>query len=212
MKTIYIFSGLGADHRVFQNIDFGENKVIHIPWITPFQNESIEAYAKRISKPIIDNEAVLIGLSFGGMIAMEIVKHIEVRNVILISSAKTKYEIPFLYKALGTLKVHKVIPALFMKKSNFITNWLFGVESAFDKNLLKQILEEFDENFLKWAINAIVIWRNTNIYTGVKHIHGTKDRILPFRNVKADFVVENGGHFMVLNKAEEISVLLKQLI
>ncbi|HLC84033.1 MAG TPA: alpha/beta hydrolase [Bacteroidia bacterium] len=212
MKTIYIFSGLGADHRVFQKIDFGENKVTHIPWIAPLQNESIEAYAKRISKPITDNESILIGLSFGGMMAMEVVKHIKVRKVILISSAKTKHEIPFLYKALGALKVHKVVPVLFMKRSNFISNWLFGVESAFDKNLLKQILEEFDERFLKWAINAIVTWENTAVYAGVKHIHGTKDRILPFKNVKPDFAVKNGGHFMVLNKAEEISGLLKQLI
>ncbi|MDP2384732.1 MAG: alpha/beta hydrolase [Bacteroidota bacterium] len=212
MKTIYIFSGLGADHRVFQNIDFGENKVTHIPWISPLQNESIEEYAKRISRAITDKEPVLIGLSFGGIMAMEIAKQIEVKKLVLISSAKTKNEIPPLYRFLGALKVHKLIPAFFIKKCNFINNWLFGVETAFDKNLLKQILEEMDERFLKWAINVIVNWENTTVYPQVKHIHGTKDRILPFKNVKADFAVKNGGHFMVLNMAEEISGLLEQLI
>lgn len=41
------------------------------------------------------------------------------------------------------------------------------------------------------------------------HIHGDSDRILPIRFITADFIVKNGGHFMTVNKAQEITKLLR---
>ncbi|MGK6351614.1 hypothetical protein [Parapedobacter sp. DT-150] len=40
------------------------------------------------------------------------------------------------------------------------------------------------------------------------HIHGTADRILPFRFVKADYVIPGGSHLMVVNRAKEISDII----
>ncbi|RZJ29312.1 MAG: alpha/beta hydrolase, partial [Chryseobacterium sp.] len=72
MNKIYIFSGLGVDRRVFDNIDFGDLNVEFIDWIIPLTNEAIEIYAERISRKIISENPILIGLSFGGMVAVEI--------------------------------------------------------------------------------------------------------------------------------------------
>jgi hypothetical protein len=52
MSKIYVFSGLGVDERVFDNIDFGRLDVEFIDWIEPLNNESLESYAFRISKKI----------------------------------------------------------------------------------------------------------------------------------------------------------------
>ena len=42
------------------------------------------------------------------------------------------------------------------------------------------------------------------------HIHGSADRILPIKYAKANIVIENGGHFMTLNKAKEVSEILRE--
>jgi pimeloyl-ACP methyl ester carboxylesterase len=211
-KHIYIFSGLGADERMFQHLDCGAYEVKHIPWILPCKNESISNYAQRILTQIETKNPILIGLSFGGMIAIEVSKLIQTEKVILISSVKSRFELPMIYKLLGKLHIHKIIPAFLLKKSNFITYWLFGVSSQEDKALLKDILKNTDSQFLKWAISTILIWNNNEIPTNLYHIHGTKDRILPFKKIQSAEKIKDGGHLMVLDKSDLIQDLLDQML
>jgi len=212
MSKIYVFSGLGVDERVFDNIDFGTLDVEFIDWIQPLENESLESYALRISKKITSENPILIGLSFGGMIAVEISKIIKVEKLILIASAKNKFELPFIYRLFGKLNFIKLIPKKIFKKQNSITNWIFGIESDSEKQLLKDILQDTDLDFFSWAINEIANWRNESIPENCFHIHGNKDRIIPIKNVKTDFVIENGGHFMTVNKSKEIQDIILSLI
>ncbi|MGL4632487.1 MAG: alpha/beta fold hydrolase [Leadbetterella sp.] len=207
-NPIYILSGLGADKSVFKKLDFRGHEVNFIEWIFPIENETIENYARRLLDQIPVSKPILIGLSFGGIIAMEIAKQIETEKVILLSSAKTKNEIPFYYRLAGMLNLHQVIPTRFLKKSNFLTNWFFGIKIDFEKILLKSILEETDATFLTWAIDKIVKWKNESIPKNIFHIHGTADRILPIRYIKTDVKIANGGHLMTLDKAEDISRIL----
>ncbi len=209
---IYILSGLGADERVFKSIRFGDNQIHFIKWIQPIPKESIEEYSKRLLSQIHSHRPVLIGLSFGGMMAVEIAKHIETEKVILISSAKSGKEIPIYYRVMRLLQIHKIVPAAILKRSNFLTNWFFGVKSTEDRKLLKAILAETDSVFLKWAIDKIVNWKNLLAPKNVIHIHGGADRVLPIQFVNCDFEINDGGHLMILNKAEEISSLLKRLL
>lgn len=74
MSKIYIFSGLGVDKRVFDNIDFGTKSPEFIDWISPLKNESLAEYSKRISENMKSEKPILIGPSFGGIVATEISK------------------------------------------------------------------------------------------------------------------------------------------
>lgn len=209
-KELYIFSGLGADERVFQKIDFSNFSTTIIKWIIPLDKETIEYYATRLLDQITTTKPILIGLSFGGLMAVEVAKQIETEKVILISSAKTKYEIPFYYRFAGQLGLHKLLPTKLLKSSNFITNWFFGTNSTFDKQLLKQILIDTDPTFLKWAIDKVTHWTNKTQTKNLFHIHGTSDRILPFKFVYSNSTIKNGGHLMTLNKAYELNNILRQ--
>lgn len=209
-KELYIFSGLGADERVFQKIDFSNFSTTFIKWIIPLDKETIEHYATRLLDQITTTKPTLIGLSFGGLMAVEVAKQIETEKVILISSAKTKYEIPFFYRFAGQLGLHKLLPTKLLKSSNFITNWFFGTNSTFDKQLLKQILIDTDPTFLKWAIDKVTRWTNKTQTKNLFHIHGTSDRILPFKFVYSSSTIKNGGHLMTLNKADELNNILRQ--
>lgn len=93
-NKLYVFSGLGADQRVFKYLNFGALEPQFIDWIRPETNEPIEAYARKLAAEINVEKPILIGLSFGGMMAVEIAKLRETENVILISSAKTAAEVP----------------------------------------------------------------------------------------------------------------------
>ncbi len=179
-------------------------------WIAPRDRETIEQYATRLLDQIKTEKPILIGLSFGGMMAVEVAKQIDAKKVILIASAKTRKEIPFYYRFAGQLGLHKLLPTKLLKRSNFITDWFFGVSSTVDKNLLQQILTDTDPAFLTWAIDKIVRWNNQTLPKNVFHIHGTSDRILPVRFVKCDVTVRGGGHLMTLNKSVDLNNLLQQ--
>lgn len=216
MQThLYIFSGLGADESIFQKIDFNFSAYhfTFVQWIVPEKNETIESYAKRLVKEQVYLEKpILIGLSFGGMIALEVAKQIDTKKVIIIASAKNKYEIPFYFRLIGKIRLHRLVPAWLLKKPNWFLYWLFGVTNRFDRQLLKQTLINTEPKFLKWAIDKIVRWQNRQVVQNVTHIHGTSDRILPLYFVNCDIKIENGGHLMILNKAEELmNILIKEI-
>jgi hypothetical protein len=144
------------------------------------------------------------------MMAVELSKFIETEKVILISSAKTKNEIPFYFRLVGLFGFHKIVPAQLTNKSNWLAQWFFGVGSEIEKRMLGDILLETDPIFLKWAIDKIVNWENSRLPKNLIHIHGTADKLLPITN--CDYKIKNGGHLMIVNKAEEISSLLRKII
>ena len=211
-QKIYLISGLGADERVFKNLNFGDFEPHFIKWIEPFKNENLPDYAKRLLPEITTEKPLIVGVSFGGMIAVEISKLIYYPKVIIVSSAQTKKDIPEIYRFLGSLKIHYFIPSFILNSANFITYWLFGVTTFEDKKLLKAILEDTNIHFLKWALLAISTWKNETMNDDIIHIHGNNDKILPLKNIHSvDFKVVNGGHLMILNKAQEINSILKNL-
>lgn len=212
MKNIYVISGLGADERVFYKTDFRNNNVVFLKWMLPEENESIENYSLRLSKKITHKDPVLVGLSFGGMMAMEVAKHIKTEKIILISSAKTRSELPLFYRAVGKINLQKIIPSYFLLRANVFSNWAFSNRTLDDKKMLDKMMRETDIVFLKWAINKILHWQNTTVHKNIVHIHGTRDRILPFKNIKGSSVVKNGAHLMVITRAEEVNKILADVL
>ena len=78
------------------------------------------------------------------------------------------------------------------------------------KALLTSIMKDTDEIFLSWAIETITRWGNNTSPNHVIQIHGTKDRILNVRN--ADYLVNGGGHLMIVTKAKEVSDILNKIL
>lgn len=207
-QTIYMFSGLGADYRAFQNLHLQGYKLVHVHWISPEKSESMAHYASRIKSQVTSPDPIIIGLSFGGMIAVEIAKQMPVRKLILISSAKTKEDLAAGNSLFFKLKLYKIIPGSLLKQSNFIVNNLFGAETKKDKKILAEILQDSDPHFFRWAMDNIVHWNNETIPPHLMHIHGTADKIIPYSAVKADYSIEGGGHLMVLSHADTISNII----
>ncbi|WP_231491983.1 alpha/beta fold hydrolase [Pedobacter sp. Leaf170] len=211
----YFISGLGADRRIFDKIKLDKSiNIIHLNWIEPLSKESLTDYAKRLSK-VIDQTSpfVLIGVSFGGMLSTEIAKIFSPKATIVISTTILSNQLPRLYRFVGKLNVLKFIPAGILKSSNKLTqNYFFGVSNKEEKLLLTKIVNDTESKFLKWAIGSIITWKNNIKPKNLYHIHGTNDRILYSKNAKPDFLINAGTHFMVYQKADEISAIINQII
>ncbi|MCB9252328.1 MAG: alpha/beta hydrolase [Flavobacteriales bacterium] len=211
-NEVYIFSGLGADERVFCNIDFKDKKPHYIQWILPEKEDTLETYATRLIEQIKTPSPHLIGLSFGGMMAIEVSKQIEVQSVTIISSVKTKKELPLSFKIMGSTGLYKLIPVWVFKQTNFLMYWLFGVSDKEEVKLIRNIIKETNSVYLKWAIHEILNWKHTDVHESIKHIHGTKDRVLPIHNIRNQVHKVSGGHMIVLNKPKEVSDIIHEFM
>jgi esterase/lipase len=209
-NNIFVLSGLGADERIFYKLNFGiNNNVTHLPWITALPNEPFEAYAKRIAADIPGKENVIvIGLSFGGMVAAEIARQLPCKQVILISSAKDGSEIPRLYKLAGKIGLLKIVNASLLKKMNLVSNKLFSTRATVDKKLVQSMIQKADTSFLNWAVNTIVKLPSKTSPANLVHIHGTNDRILPYKNINATHTIKAGKHLMLVNNSAELQQYL----
>jgi len=209
----YFISGLGADRRAFYKIQLPPAyETVYLDWIAPLKNESFEAYAKRFSELIRpDEDFILIGLSFGGMLASEIAKIISPLKLIIISSLSNYKELPWYFKLAGKLRLHKIIiPGIY--KQATILNRFMGAGNKEMKAIVYSYVSNIDPMFITWSLNIIVNWPHTVRLLNLIHIHGSKDHLLPNRYVKADYVVRNGGHLMVMNKAEEVNKILDKIL
>lgn len=208
---IYVISGLGVDQRVFSKIDFGSLDITYLNWITPSANEPLSTYAKRISTKITAKNPILIGLSFGGMLAIEIAKIIDTKQIILLASTKGRHEFPILYRLAGRLKLNQLVPGALLKFHSFLSDYFFGIRKKEDSLILKQILNDTDPNFMTWAIHQILQWKNNSVPDHLIHIHGDKDRIIPIKSLKPNFIIKGAGHFMTVTHAQEVEKLLQEI-
>lgn len=211
MKHIYCISGFGADERVFRKVDFGENEVHFIQWKIPTKHESIESYTKRMQQEIVHPNPVLIGLSFGGMISVEISKLISVEKIILVSSICDRHELPLFMKIAGTFRLNRLIPMKPYPILEPIENYNLGVENKEEKLLLRDYRHNLNLQYSNWAMNEIVNWKNEWHPPNYIHIHGTKDHIFPIRYIKhPDYTIKNAGHLLLMNNADEANEILKK--
>ncbi|MBA4139033.1 MAG: alpha/beta hydrolase [Segetibacter sp.] len=211
MKKVYFLPGLGADKRGFSFLDLSFCQPQFIQWPTPMPNETLPSYAERLFTLINDEEATIVGLSFGGMLATEIAKQHPKTKAIIISSAKTYREIPMYLRFWKRLPIYNLIVKERTKTSSRFVLQILGAQGIEQKKVQHEILMSSNPAFTRWAMDAIVKWNNIVVPKNVIHIHGTADRLLPYRYVKADYTVAGGEHVMIMDKAPEVSALLKTL-
>jgi len=209
---LYLFSGLGADERMFRHLRLHHPHPQHIRWIPALANEPLPAYARRLLDQLepTAEPPILLGLSFGGMVAQEVAKLIPVKKVILLSSLRCGPDLPWYYRLAGALRLHQWLPFGVLRKWQRPLDWAFGAKTEEDRRLLKTIVLETELPFLRWALHQILYWQQPQPNPNYVSIHGDRDKILPLRLHPNTLVVKGGEHLMLLNRAPEVSALLNQ--
>lgn len=206
---LYAFSGLGADHRVYHSTNLNAELEV-VPWLPPENNESLENYAQRLAETIDAKEDYgLIGMSFGGMIVMEIAKILHPTFTVVVSTSTTKYELPYALRIIGKTGIIPHIPSLFFTPPKPVMRYFFSTPK---QTVLNDIVDDSDPVFTRWAVNAIANWKNTQVPKNLFRIHGSNDRLLPKYSASHTHVIQGGGHFMIVDRAQEVSNLINQHI
>jgi pimeloyl-ACP methyl ester carboxylesterase len=213
MSKIFLIPGLGADCRIYKNIDLQGHDVVCVEWIEPAKNDTLTTYAQKlIDKYDIVPGSIVIGNSLGGMVAMEIAKKIELDKTILISSIKTVEEAPSYFKFFRVTRLHRLIPIRKLGSLEFIIEYAFGGMSESDQQLFGDMLKKTSPIFMKWAIDAILQWGNQIIPANVYHLTGDKDKVFSYKRIKDADIVRGGTHVMIFNNAKKINTWLKEIL
>ena len=209
-KVIYCISGLGADEKVFNNLELNGHELIHIPWLRPNKKETIVEYASRMREQIRESPAVLLGVSFGGMIGIEIAKQIQIEKLIIVSSIKNAKELPSWMRYVGQLQLNKFLPIRSYKFIEKIDNDRLGVSNDEEREMVQAYRKAADRVYMNWAVNEVLNWKNDWLPENIVHIHGDKDKIFPIKKIAANHVVKNGTHLMIFNRGKEISDFIRE--
>ncbi|HEY0246068.1 MAG TPA: alpha/beta hydrolase [Mucilaginibacter sp.] len=213
MSKIFLIAGLGADTRLYNNIDLHEHDVTPIDWIEPNKLDTLTTYAQKlIHQYHIFENSVVIGTSLGGMIAIEIAKQVPLNKVILISSIKTIHEAPDYFNWFRKMPVYKFVPKKLYTSLGFMIELVFGRMDPGDSWLFKDMLKNSSPKFLRWAMTAVLKWNNEIIPKNVYQIIGDKDKVFSCKKIKDATIVKGGTHIMVFDKAKQVNKLLKGIL
>jgi pimeloyl-ACP methyl ester carboxylesterase len=195
---IILLSGMAADERLFaaQRAAFPNLRVQ--PWVPPLPGASLRSYAARLAQ-LIDpgRECIVGGASFGGVVALELIRHLPARACILIGSVRTPLALPWRWRVFAPLAplgpdALRVIASLGARVGQrFLAR---GTVRRLQR------LSSPEAAFVRWALCAVMQWRPgpNPQRVPVYHIHGSADRVLPVARVRPDVVVPGGAHALSL--------------
>lgn len=204
---LYAISGLGADYRVFQELQL-EVPLEPVHWVDFDQGESIASYAQKLSNQIDTTQPFgLIGVSFGGLIAVELNKILKPEITFLVSSIETAKELKPYHRRTARWNLMKWIPSFMLLPPKGFASFLFGAKY---KKLLSEILNDTDLNFVRFALHLFCSWENTLAPANCVAISGDKDKIMPCVIKPNTVVIKGGEHFMIVDRAKEISKVINE--
>ncbi len=212
--TIYLFPGQGSDHRIFGKLNICDGyTMVNIRYPVPQRNETMSSYALTLAGQIDTTVPyIIIGVSLGGMISTELSDYLDPHTTIIISSAKSRSEIPCRYRFLKYFRIYKIIPAPLFKIGALIAQPLFEPDRKNEKEIFISMLKAKNPVFLKRSTEMIVNWDHTKNNRNIIHIHGTGDHTLPYRRITANYTIQGGSHMMVLTCADEVNRIINSIL
>ena len=209
-SVFYLIPGLGADERVFQFLRLpGTTHVLR--WLPPqTPTEPLPHYAARLAGTVPAGQPCwLVGVSFGGVLALEIAQLRPLARIVLISSFAHPRELPWLGRLARATGLYRLLPPQLLPHLPGLASWFFGVKTTRDRQLLHQILHDTDPHFTRWALARLLQWPGRPDSPTIR-IHGTDDRLLPHGAAHSQYRLP-GGHLIIISRAAEISRILNDL-
>jgi pimeloyl-ACP methyl ester carboxylesterase len=200
---------MGVDGKIFARLRLEGRPLQHLDWLEPERREPIQTYAGRMAAQITDQGPVdLIGLSFGGIMAVEMAHLIPVRNIFLISSIKSRQEKPFFFKVMRYLPFYLTNVRFLRDRTTWFWGRYFGLQSKEDIELFYRFMPGLSDRYMRWAVQQMCKWKNEEVPARVVHIHGDKDRIFPVHSCEPHHVIPGANHSMVFTHGHEVSRII----
>ncbi len=212
--------GIGGNSLLFekQKPEFPQARVPE--WLEPYPNETLKAYVTRWS-PDWATGGILVGMSFGGMVALELARQFPVRAVVLISSLWDKSVISRQFAILERLSrtvpnsVVRPVIRSFGPGSVRRRNRL----SAEDEKLMRQMANDLDLDFARWACRAVASWEGALDLVErpsfkLSAVHGAKDPVLYLPKPVPSWVqvVQEGRHLLPYSHPEVVNEVIRKAL
>ena len=209
---IVLLPGVGADRRLFDSLGQAGQGVVVPGWPEPKPAETLADYAARwAAEGRWATPLIVGGSSFGGMVAVELARHLHPAAVVLIGSCLHPSEIAQPLRFLRPLaRVLPVPPLPTIGPAASVLTWYFGATSPATRQLFLEMLRGTSLAFLAWAIRAIASWDPAPLLTiPVRRIHGSRDRLISCPRA-ADVVVEGAGHLLPITHIDSLAAFLTE--
>ena len=216
MLPLYLIPGLGADARLFGPLLPYLPATVRpqvLEWLPPLSpDEPLAAYAARLAAPIPTNEACWVaGVSFGGILALEIGRLRPLAHLIQISSIPAAEFLPLPLRLLRAMRLYRLSPPQLLGKFSGLAKWFFGIQDREMGALLRSFLSNMNVPYTRWAIHALLSWDSAGIRPALS-LHGTHDRVFPLGHRQVEHRIAGGPHFMVYTHAKEVGAFLTEII
>ena len=211
---VYLMPGMAANPSIFKNIVLPPEQFIihHLEWFVPSRGMDLADYAREMCKEIEHPEPVLVGVSFGGLLVQEMARQIDVRKVIIISSVKSKTELPKRLIFAKYTKIHRLLPTGLVNNVELLARYAFGETVVKRLELYEEYLSIRDKYYLDWAIDTIVHWDQKEFHPRLVHIHGDRDAVFPIQNISNCIRISDGSHTMIINRFKWFNQQLPTII
>lgn len=211
---VYLMPGMAANPSIFEHISLPKSQFeIHwLEWVIPLKKETLRDYAKRMALNVVHENSVLIGVSFGGILVQEMSAFLNLKKLIIISSVKSKYELPRRMKLAKLTKAYRLTPTHLAKNVDTLAKYSLGKSVTKRVALYKKYLSVNDKRYLDWAIKQVVCWERATPDPEVIHIHGDGDGVFPIKNIDNCISIKGGTHVMIINKYKWFNAQLPKLI
>ena len=213
--TVVMLPGMGADARVYKKLRREFGQLVVPEWLPPRRGETLVAYAKRTAGSLPERPMVVGGMSFGGMVAIEMARVLPGVDCVLIGSVTGPEHLPLRVRA--AVAIGRVVPVTGFALGQKLARALRALAGRLLSPNSRALLDQFasaDPVFLRWAILALASWRPTT-ESGplrVHQLHGSRDQVLPASCAAGSEVVPGGGHVLTLTHPEEVASFLRSIV
>jgi pimeloyl-ACP methyl ester carboxylesterase len=208
---LILLSGMTTDDRLFHFQKRAFPSLTVPAWIEPKPDEGLASYAERLALIVDPGIPCFIGgASFGGMVALEMSRHLQAIGCFLIASIRSSNELPW------NLRACRPLTWLGRRRGDRLP--------AANPRLLRPFLSaaawrqigkysQPDAAFLRWASLAVLSWHPSGDWNvPIYQIHGDRDRTLPCNCTQADVVVPGGDHMLPFTSPHEVNNFLRDRI
>lgn len=189
---LFLIPGMSPEFSIYSRLLPLLPKATVVDFLKPAASESLKCYAARMAEGI-PSQCFLVGVSFGGMLAMEISRIVRPAGCVVISSVLTPSELPpwlrawriaggrgcgNVLRAVGASAA--IVPGAIRTRSTIRLTKLSGNAGAWHR----------------WATAAVLGWKADlePFPSPLLRIHGDRDTTFPIRYTRPGVVINGAPH------------------
>jgi pimeloyl-ACP methyl ester carboxylesterase len=212
---LVLLPGLGADERFLCKQRDAFPDLIVPAWIEPERRESLPHYAERLAASVrLDGPCVVGGVSLGGMVALEMARHLGASGVALVASCRDPGAVNRFLRL--SERLARPVPASVLSWSLVLAPLALGKGSNLpreDRKLLLTMVRETPMAFVKWGSRAVLEWPGLpDPGVPVRHIHGGADWVIRPSRARPDVIIPGGPHVLNVSHPSQVNAFLGECL